>query len=156
MLPRAGMRPPPPPGGHCYMVLPQTTVPDISVSLSLPPQPPLRPGNSVALFVHTRSPLSASQNAPNAPPSFVPTKIFPQQTDRSGKKVRCMFLANVAVGKAFTTFAGKLDPNANLCPPPGFDSVIGEVREKAPGCRRAFLPQTTRNKEQKINSKEFY
>ncbi|CAN0059865.1 unnamed protein product [Pylaiella littoralis] len=49
-----------------------------------------------------------------------------EKTDRSGKKVRCMFLASVAIGRAFKTYEGQLDRNANLCPPPGFDSVIGE------------------------------
>lgn len=55
-----------------------------------------------------------------------------KQTDRSGKKVRCMFLTSVAIGRAFTTMQGKLKPEDNLCPPPGFDSVIGEVREEVP------------------------
>lgn len=55
-------------------------------------------------------------------------RTLTQQTDKSGKKVRCMFLASVAVGRAFKTQLGRLDPNANLCPPPGFDSVMGEVR----------------------------
>lgn len=79
--------------------------------------------------------------------SVVPTKIFLQQTDRSGKKVRCMFLANVAVGRAFKTFEGKLDPNANLCPPPGFDSVIGEVSEKRQVALPSF-PKQHPNKEE--------
>lgn len=51
------------------------------------------------------------------------------QTDRSGRAVRCMFMANVAVGKAFKTYEGRLEPDNNESPPPGFDSVVGEVRE---------------------------
>ncbi|CAM9699673.1 unnamed protein product [Scytosiphon promiscuus] len=42
-----------------------------------------------------------------------------------GKKWRCMFVANVSVGKAFKTIKGTL-PNY-LCPPQGYDSVVGEV-----------------------------
>lgn len=36
-----------------------------------------------------------------------------------------MFVASVAVGKAFLTFEGKLPPE--LCPPDGYDSVVGQV-----------------------------
>eukprot|EP00903_Cladosiphon_okamuranus_P013691 g12749.t1 len=49
-----------------------------------------------------------------------------EKTDRGGKKVRCMFLTSVAIGRAFTTTQGRLEPTDNLCPPPGFDSVVGE------------------------------
>lgn len=38
---------------------------------------------------------------------------------------RSMFLCNVAIGKSFNTQLGELP--ANQCPPPGFDSVVGEV-----------------------------
>ena len=41
-----------------------------------------------------------------------------------------MFLTSVAVGRPFTTMQGRLEPSDNLCPPPGFDSVIGEVTEQ--------------------------
>ncbi|CAN0183221.1 unnamed protein product [Ectocarpus sp. 12 AP-2014] len=47
-----------------------------------------------------------------------------EKTDRSGKKVRCMFLSSVTVGRAFNTYEGKLPPEQ--CPPLGFDSVVGE------------------------------
>ncbi len=36
-----------------------------------------------------------------------------------------MFICNVAVGKAYSTTEGFLPPN--MCPPRGFDSVVGEV-----------------------------
>lgn len=35
-------------------------------------------------------------------------------------------MANVAVGRAYTTQEGELP--SNMCPPEGFDSVIGQVR----------------------------
>lgn len=38
-----------------------------------------------------------------------------------------MFLSSVTVGRAFITHQGKLPPDQ--CPPPGFDSVVGEVRK---------------------------
>lgn len=41
-----------------------------------------------------------------------------------------MFLTSVAIGRAYATMEGRLNPADNLCPPPGFDSVIGEVREE--------------------------
>lgn len=37
-----------------------------------------------------------------------------------------MFMASVTVGRAYCTDEGEL-PN-HLCPPPGYDSVVGEVR----------------------------
>eukprot|EP00903_Cladosiphon_okamuranus_P011897 g11174.t1 len=42
-----------------------------------------------------------------------------------GKKWRCMFICNVAVGRAYRTQATGLLPEN--CPPPGYDSVVGEV-----------------------------
>ena len=48
------------------------------------------------------------------------------QTGFHGKKWRCMFICNVAVGRAFCTKEmGPLPPER--CPPPGYDSVVGEV-----------------------------
>ncbi|CAM9168974.1 unnamed protein product [Ectocarpus sp. 8 AP-2014] len=50
---------------------------------------------------------------------------------RSAKKIgndselRCMFVANVAVGRTFETKSTRLP--ANQCPPPGYQSVVGEV-----------------------------
>ncbi|CBJ32324.1 conserved unknown protein [Ectocarpus siliculosus] len=50
---------------------------------------------------------------------------------RSAKKIgndselRCMFVANVAVGRTFKTKSTSLP--ANQCPPPGYQSVVGEV-----------------------------
>ncbi|CAN0163900.1 unnamed protein product [Ectocarpus sp. 12 AP-2014] len=50
---------------------------------------------------------------------------------RSAKKVgiaselRCMFVASVAVGRTFKTNSTRLP--ANQCPPPGYQSVVGEV-----------------------------
>lgn len=44
-----------------------------------------------------------------------------------------MFTATIAVGKAYTTTQGFLPHN--MCPPPGYDSVVGEVsgqRKKMP------------------------
>lgn len=49
------------------------------------------------------------------------------QTNKSGKLIRCMFMASVAVGKAFKTTEGILD--SSQCPPPGYDSVVGEVSD---------------------------
>jgi len=37
-----------------------------------------------------------------------------------------MFVANVTAGKAYTTQEDGLDKD--MCPPDGFDSVVGEVR----------------------------
>ncbi|CAN0439786.1 unnamed protein product, partial [Ectocarpus sp. 12 AP-2014] len=50
---------------------------------------------------------------------------------RSAKKIsiaselRCMFVASVAVGRTFKTKSTRLP--ANQCPPPGYQSVVGEV-----------------------------
>lgn len=41
------------------------------------------------------------------------------------KRFRCMFLCNVVVGRAYVTQEGFLRPTE--CPPPGYDSVIGET-----------------------------
>lgn len=38
-----------------------------------------------------------------------------------------MFMASVAIGKPFRTFESRLEPERNECPPPGYDSVVGEV-----------------------------
>lgn len=38
-----------------------------------------------------------------------------------------MFMASVAVGKAYVTKKGSLDKE--FCPPQGYDSVVGEVRK---------------------------
>lgn len=43
-----------------------------------------------------------------------------------------MFVASVAVGRAFKTQMGQL--SADECPPRGYDSVVGEVGIK--GCPR--------------------
>lgn len=51
------------------------------------------------------------------------------QTSKQGRVVRCMFTASVAVGKPYKTHETFLDPAQNQCPPPGYDSVIGEVSE---------------------------
>lgn len=45
----------------------------------------------------------------------------------NGKKWRCMFAATVAVGRAYQTNAGELPEN--MCPPHGFDAVVGEVNQ---------------------------
>ena len=42
-----------------------------------------------------------------------------------GRKWRAMFLCNVVAGRSFVTKEGFLDPA--LCPPRGYDSVVGEV-----------------------------
>lgn len=42
-----------------------------------------------------------------------------------GKKWRCLFVCNVAVGRAYCT--KELQLPAASCPPPGYDSVVGEV-----------------------------
>lgn len=36
-----------------------------------------------------------------------------------------MFVCDIAVGRSYNTYEGSLP--THLCPPPGFDSVIGEV-----------------------------
>lgn len=42
-----------------------------------------------------------------------------------GKKWRCLFICNVAVGRAYCTTETGLLPEK--CPPQGYDSVVGEV-----------------------------
>lgn len=44
------------------------------------------------------------------------------QTGSDGKKLRCMFVANVSAGSAFVTNQGSLP--SNMCPPPNYDSVV--------------------------------
>eukprot|EP00752_Nemacystus_decipiens_P006890 g6189.t1 len=51
-----------------------------------------------------------------------------EKVGRHGKKWRCMFVCNVAVGRSYNTYEGYLPPH--LCPPSGFDSVIGEVGQE--------------------------
>ncbi|CAM9472315.1 unnamed protein product [Ectocarpus sp. 13 AM-2016] len=48
-----------------------------------------------------------------------------EKTDSNGRRLRCMFVANVAAGKAFKTHRTSLQQNE--CPPAGYDSVVGEV-----------------------------
>ena len=50
-----------------------------------------------------------------------------------------MFMADVAVGKAFKTYESLLDPANNECPPPGYDAVMGEVREDELCSYRCFV-----------------
>ncbi|CAM9635701.1 unnamed protein product [Ectocarpus sp. 12 AP-2014] len=47
------------------------------------------------------------------------------KTDKDGTELRCMFVANVAGGKAFNTKNPYLPQSE--CPPPGYQSVVGEV-----------------------------
>lgn len=47
------------------------------------------------------------------------------QAGPRGKKWRCMFICNVAVGRAYCTTELQIPPEQ--CPPPGYDSVVGEV-----------------------------
>ncbi|CBN80082.1 conserved unknown protein [Ectocarpus siliculosus] len=47
------------------------------------------------------------------------------KTGSDGTELRCMFVANVAVGKAFNTKSSNLPQSA--CPPLGYQSVVGEV-----------------------------
>ncbi|CAM9153406.1 unnamed protein product [Ectocarpus sp. 12 AP-2014] len=49
------------------------------------------------------------------------------KTDKDGTELRCMFVANVAGGKAFNTKNPYLPQSE--CPPPGYQSVVGEVGE---------------------------
>ncbi|CAM9949773.1 unnamed protein product, partial [Ectocarpus fasciculatus] len=49
-----------------------------------------------------------------------------EKVGSDGKKVRCMFVANVTVGNAYLTQQVSL--GQNMCPPAGHDSVVGEVR----------------------------
>lgn len=48
------------------------------------------------------------------------------QVGSDGKKVRCMFIANVTAGNAYLTQQASL--GKDKCPPAGYDSVVGEVR----------------------------
>ncbi|CAM9848754.1 unnamed protein product [Pylaiella littoralis] len=48
-----------------------------------------------------------------------------EKTGSDGSKLRCMFVANVAAGKAHTT--KDRDLPIKMCPPAGYDSVVGEV-----------------------------
>ncbi|CBN80081.1 conserved unknown protein [Ectocarpus siliculosus] len=53
---------------------------------------------------------------------------YAQQSEKvgsDGKKVRCMFVANVTAGNAYLTQQGSL--GQDMCPPAGYDSVVGEV-----------------------------
>ncbi|CAN0075917.1 unnamed protein product, partial [Sphacelaria rigidula] len=54
--------------------------------------------------------------------------IGSEKVDKDGRRVRCMFMASVAVGKPFFTTEGSLPPK--LCPPDDYDSVVGQVSEK--------------------------
>ncbi|CAN0483594.1 unnamed protein product [Ectocarpus sp. 12 AP-2014] len=47
------------------------------------------------------------------------------KTGSDGTELRCMFVANVAVGKSFNTKSSNLPQSA--CPPLGYQSVVGEV-----------------------------
>ncbi|CAM9158575.1 unnamed protein product [Ectocarpus sp. 13 AM-2016] len=47
------------------------------------------------------------------------------KTDKDGTELRCMFVANVAGGKAFNTKNPYLPQSE--CPPPGYQSVVGEM-----------------------------
>ncbi|CAM9669061.1 unnamed protein product [Ectocarpus fasciculatus] len=47
------------------------------------------------------------------------------KTGNDGSELRCMFVANVAVGKPFNTKNSRLPHSA--CPPLGYQSVVGEV-----------------------------
>ncbi|CAM9345382.1 unnamed protein product [Ectocarpus sp. 12 AP-2014] len=49
------------------------------------------------------------------------------KTAKDGTRLRCMFVANVAAGKAYSTKEKALDDDK--CPPPGYESVVGEVGE---------------------------
>ncbi|CAM9825152.1 unnamed protein product, partial [Ectocarpus fasciculatus] len=48
-----------------------------------------------------------------------------EKVGSDGKKVRCMFVANVTAGNAYLTQQVSL--GQNMCPPAGHDSVVGEV-----------------------------
>ncbi|CAM9994410.1 unnamed protein product [Ectocarpus fasciculatus] len=48
-----------------------------------------------------------------------------EKVGSDGKKVRCMFVANVTVGNAYLTQQVSL--GQNMCPPAGHDSVVGEA-----------------------------
>ncbi|CAN0375556.1 unnamed protein product, partial [Ectocarpus sp. 12 AP-2014] len=49
-----------------------------------------------------------------------------EKVSSDGKRLRCMFVANVAAGNAYLTQQVSL--GLNMCPPAGHDSVVGEVR----------------------------
>ncbi|CAB1106272.1 unnamed protein product [Ectocarpus sp. CCAP 1310/34] len=49
----------------------------------------------------------------------------PIKLQSSPTKLRCMFVANVAAGKAYPTKENALDDDK--CPPPGYESGVGEV-----------------------------
>ncbi|CAM9324420.1 unnamed protein product, partial [Hapterophycus canaliculatus] len=48
-----------------------------------------------------------------------------EKNDSSGTRLRCIFVVNVAAGKTYNTTEGNLEPD--MCPPDGYDSVVGEV-----------------------------
>ncbi|CAM9262171.1 unnamed protein product [Scytosiphon promiscuus] len=48
-----------------------------------------------------------------------------EKVDGGGKRLRCVFVANVAAGKTYNTTQGSLQHST--CPPVGYDSVVAEV-----------------------------
>ncbi|CAM9262096.1 unnamed protein product [Scytosiphon promiscuus] len=48
-----------------------------------------------------------------------------EKTDSNGRRVRCVFVANVAAGNTYNTTQVGLQPT--MCPPNGYNSVVGEV-----------------------------
>lgn len=58
------------------------------------------------------------------PPSLPPHLLYIQLCH--DKKWRCMFTASVVVGRPYVTQEGRLP--YDMCPPQGYDAVIGEVR----------------------------
>lgn len=54
------------------------------------------------------------------------TTFHARQPLTGGRKLRCMFVAHVAMGKSYVTNAKRLPQTE--CPPRGYESVAGEVR----------------------------
>lgn len=53
-----------------------------------------------------------------------------------------MFTASVVVGRPYKTTEGFLPED--MCPPPGYNAVIGEVKKKRNRMRAAFFDDTVR------------